>query len=198
MPSGTRRRIRLLLTGSILAVLGAGCDSVAAPQRPLARTYDLTTVLDTFSFETSPYMVPGCEGALMYCTLRRPMTEATLGGLLVLSGESGPTGTATAQTTGRFCEAYDWRVPSGCTTLGPSVDRDYPYGSVSITTWAGNAPDSVVIQLGRAGPIGQDMPTIYLWGRRVGSDIVGRIYWSLTINRSPPSHRGTFIARLRR
>jgi hypothetical protein len=196
VPSHSEARLRgapILLLCSAAAMMAA-CESITdSPRHQLAGTYELTTLLDTFTFETSPYMVPGCEGALMYCTLYRPMNEARFDGLLVLSGGAGPTGSATAQTNGRFCEAHDWQIPSGCARLGPATDRDYPYGAVTILTRPGSDADSVEIVLGRESP--GAMPTVRFWGRRSGDDIVGRIYWSLTINRSPPSHRGTFIAR---
>lgn len=191
--------VALLVLSGTLSTSIIACESItgSSSKRPLEGMYEITTQLDTFSFEVSPYMVPGCEGALMYCTLRRRMTEATLGGLMGISGGSGPSGAATARLNGRFCDAHDWQIPSGCARLGPLTDREYPFGSVSVARQPGGAPDSVEIRLGDEGPIGQKIPKIYLSGRRVGRDIVGRIYWARTINRSPPSHRGTFVARLR-
>lgn len=197
--STAARIVALLVFGGTLTTSLTACESITGSKsrHPLQGMYELTTLLDTFSFETSPYMVPGCEGASMYCTLRRPMSDATLGGTMGISGGPGPSGAATARLNGRFCDAYDWQVPSGCARLGPLADRDYPYGSVNITRLPGSDPDSVEIRLGDEGPIDQSMPKIYLFGRRVGRDIVGRVYWARTINRSPPSHRGTFVARLR-
>ena len=180
----------------MLAAAIAGCEQITGQEKhELAGTYEFTAAFDTFSFETSPYMVPGCVQGFLYCTLRRPMTEATLSGVVLLSGPAGPIGDAVAHTSGRFCEASDWRVPSGCAVLGPVTDREYRFGKVTLLPGSEGDPDSVMIDLGRDAPIDQSMATLHLWGHRSGDDIVGTIYWSLTINRSPPSHRGTFIAR---
>jgi hypothetical protein len=179
---------------AILALLGCR-DSTGL--KPPAGVYDLTTVLDTVSFETGAPSPPDCPSFTMYCTHYRAFAGGSLGGLISVSDQSGVVFNLSGLTTdgrvsGEFCTAFD--LAAGCTAVGPKTEYTFPTGVFYIDRESAFAPDSVFISL--AGP-GGSPAHLYLRGVFVDGDIVGRIYWSLTTNRSPPAHLGSFVARRR-
>ena len=175
----------------ILALVGCR-DSTAL--RPPAGVYDLTTVLDSVSFETSAPSPPDCPSVgSMYCTHHRAFNGGSLGGVISVSDQTGTAVYASgrltdAQVSGQFCTSFS--LTAGCDAVGPMTDYTFSTGAYYTKTATAAAPDSVFISL--YGP-GGSPARMELRGVYVNGDIVGRIYWSLTTYRSPPAHLGSFV-----
>jgi hypothetical protein len=180
------------ITGFILAVAIAsscGDPATAPPATPVVRTYDVTTVLDEFYYETSA-PDPDCPGAQLHCSHVRAFSGATPTGTLT-TPDSFPTllGSVvlnvTASFGGQFCDSID---RTGCLHVGPIAMAPYQ-GTLSVTA---NTVSATV-----DGPLTDVChPVVELLGVRVGDSLSGSVKWYLCPNRSPPTHTGQFIARL--
>jgi hypothetical protein len=191
--------LRLLL----LTVIAAGCGDAVAPVggHPRSGTDDVPTRLQTFSFETPAPSPPDCPDFTLYCTHVRPANGATLSGVLVIGDSTAPIGTLTdfrdvhATLTGRFCGEIDYQALTGCTRLAEPATLDYPVGTFVV------APDfatdtMLTLTVRAAESLGRN---VMLTGVRFrGDSLAGAIAWRMTVNRSPPTFRGTFVARRRK
>ena|SRR5215216_1650808 len=191
---------------AVALAMGAGCGDDAQPTtttpipttaHPLVGTYDVTTVLTSFSFETGSPSPPDCTSSGPYCTHIRPNTAgATLDGTLVVedtvvSNSAGRFLILNGTFTGRFCDSIDTRTLTGCTRVGPPTVISYPLGGIDLT--GDTLKHGSVRATSSSAP-----PHIEFWDVVYGKDsLSGRLDWAMTINRSPPTYRGTFVARRR-
>jgi len=174
------------------------------PANPLVGTFDVTTTLDTFTFETAAPSPPDCPGSTLYCTHSRPANGATLSGSVSVANvtnvnsANGPTLESTnvhGEFTGRFCATIDYQNLTGCMTLGGQQTLEYPSG---VLRSSGVLTDiSILLD----GPIVHTTDPRRVWlteATFAGDSIAGRVYWALSTGRSPPAYRGTFVARRHR
>ena len=161
-------------------------------------TFDLTTVLDSFSFETGgPPPQPDCpNNTTQYCTHFRAYSGATLTGTLVLVPEANPGATFERFLTvgsfgGTFCDAIDTQTLTGCTHASAVATTTYSDGSLSKNTL-----DAVSDFAGTVGGAGLG-PNVRLIGMMSRDSLYGRVQWSQFVARSPPTHIGRFVARRR-
>jgi hypothetical protein len=201
------RRMRCLprpgLTLTLLALAGLGaCRETVGPTRavhPVAGTYDVTAVLDRYAFETGGPIPPSCM--VPYCTHYRYAADGALMGSLIGSVVVADTvdqrsfelrfPLVSGTFSGRFCAAHDM---SGCLRLGDSVTTFFPRGTLLLKLGAADTSGSAMVQ-------GPEMlsPVIYFFVTRfAGDSMYGRLSWSLTVNRMPPTYSGAFVARRRR
>src|SRR5438067_4552430 len=104
------------LAACVLAVaIASNCNQPATPG-PAVIKYDVTTTLDSFSFETGAPSPPDCPNSTLYCTHRRAFSGAELFGTLILTDSSShpnelvPTG----MFGGKFCDSIDYAGLTGC------------------------------------------------------------------------------------
>lgn len=199
---------RAVVLAAALA-LGACDDGVAAverpPSHPLVGTYDFVARFTEFSFEISPSDPQGPQSGGMYCSVQRDPGEARLAGTFVICDtvviRASP-GQAVAQATfhdvrgtfaGRCCETVDAAAPTGCGRMGASTTVEYPPGTVPTGSPMSDSA-AVFVLLQRAASSG----SVRLQGARFHRDsLYGEVYWAETMNRRPPTCRGTFVARRR-
>jgi hypothetical protein len=196
-------RSAALLRAILLAAITAGCRDAVAPDRahPLSGTYDVTSTLQTFSFETPAPSPPDCPDFTLYCTHVRAANGASLGGVLVIGDSTASLGALTdfrdvhATFTGRFCDVIDYQTLTGCARLGEPATLDYPVGTLVVGP--DFATDTLLTLTVRAAEsLGRN---VMLTGVRLrGDSLTGAIAWRLTTGRSPPTYRGTFVARRRK
>jgi hypothetical protein len=196
--------MRLRTTGCalLLTAIAVACSDATAPDRrhPLSGTYDVETTLTTFSFETAAPSPPDCTSFTLYCTHVRPATGVPLSGVLVVGDSTVPIDRLTdfrdvhGTFTGRFCDTIDYQTLTGCAHLGESTTIDYPLGTfVVASTYATDT--TLVLTLRTRESLG---PNVMLSGMRFrGDSLTGAITWRMTVNRSPPTFYGTFVARRR-
>jgi hypothetical protein len=162
---------------------------------PLAGTWEVTTAIDLFTFETAAPSPPDCPSATLYCPHYRPDTLGRLSftmNIADVDAADGPISypVISSTVTGMFCDSYS--LAPGCThakAVGPLV---YPTGDV-IGPFGQRVPaDSVSGRL--HGPADE---IIHFEGRVAGDSIVGRLYWAQHVTRWPPAHLGNFVARRR-
>lgn len=188
-----------------LLIIGVACSDATGVSRssPLAGVWDVTTALDTFTFEAGP-PAPGCSINFMYCAIIRPTSGASLSGSLTITDDVGsdtrmlsPT-VVSASFQGAFCNSIDYTNFTGCLHVGPSTARDYSTGSV--TLGADFATDSVLALMVRgADEAPQQYPSVHFNDVKIAADsMYGSLVWTLTVDRDPPSYRGTFVAHRRR
>jgi hypothetical protein len=181
----------------IRALLGlAACTEPSTRSHPLAGSYDLTTVLDSFSFETSAPSLPDCpyQG---YCTHRRAFQGATLTGSMNISINPIHRDSLAAQGSfaGLMCDVVDYQHLGGCLHVAPRTDAyltqpDYQHSYT----------DSTFQLLMRTdGPVetAYTRPFLFLTGTLRGDSISGEVSWLRSQGRSPPTHYGTFVGRRR-
>jgi hypothetical protein len=185
--------------------LVAACDDVTIPKsttHPLVGTWDVTARLDTFLYEfpNSP-RPPECSLTELYCRISRPTLGATLTGVLVipdsLIGGGQPSGDslnvrlpAHGTFEGFGCTSIDFDRGTGCLRMG-EIDGTYSLGFASVfasdSTWTFTRIP------------GEYTPSVSLVGRLPAGDVMtGRVEWQLSVGRTPPQYRGTFVARRRR
>lgn len=177
----------------------------------LVGTWDVTTVLDQFSFETGVILGdPECTNTF-YCTHHRPANGATLAGALVI-GDSVAQGSVPGTPplswleypvvrgtfTGRFCDTVDYQTLTGCTHLGETTTLDYPSGYFRGYPSGPSPADTSYGGVVRGpNPAGRNISFVIV--SIDGTDAFsGRVYWEMTTGRSPPSYSGRFIAHRRR
>jgi hypothetical protein len=155
--------------------------------------YDVTTTLDSFSFETGAPSPPECPNSTLYCTHRRAFTGAELFGTLILTDSVSnldwqvPTGTF----GGKFCDSIDRAGLTGCLHVSAIPVAFYKGG-----LWRRMGPNTT----GSFGEVGGSglTPAIYFLGTSSGESLYGRVWWVQMENRSPPTHYGRFVARRRK
>jgi hypothetical protein len=162
------------------AVVGLGCTE---PQH--TAVYEVATKLDAFTFEIGAGPPPWpCSSSMMYCTIVRPDSLGRLAGTFTTDETVSGTPTITATMTGQFCSNYDL---TGCLAVGPSFTVTFTdpgtYRAAG-SAWLRGPGD------------GSTADVLSLSDITVTPDsMFGKVYWSLSMNRSPPSHQGTFVAR---
>jgi hypothetical protein len=173
------------------AALVIGCE-VTGPRSPLEGDYDVTTVLDTFSFETAAPSPPDCPAFTLYCTHVRAFSGATLSGVLHITddGRGSDSLKGSGTFSGFMCASVDYAGLTGCTSVKSRTDY---YASSHSTV----APGSLSLEL-EAGELSDYKPLLSFLGNFAGDSIAGRVYWRAAAGRSPPTHWGRFIARRRR
>jgi hypothetical protein len=181
-----------LCTLSLLAAAVACGGDVAGPKNPLAGTWDVTTVLDTYNVEV------GCP-TQMYCTQSYPATGASLIGQLVIDPaitDTVPHGTF----TGAFCDTFDF--DNGCTHVGPPIVSQLDEGTV---TRGDSYQTSQLLYIFVRGPDDPARLPDYHSYEHIsfrdvtvdGDSAYGAVYWARTIARNPPHYIGTFVAHRR-
>ena len=197
-----RKSLPVLSVVSVLSIVSIACNDVEAPRpvNPLVGTWELTTVLDTFSFETPAPSLPDCPYHTEYCTHYRTNTAgAGIAGMLEVSEQTpGADPAADLLVEGdlmaSFCDVIDYQGLTGCTHVSDSKSVHYT-GSIS-----GFTTDSTMGTLHFV--IGEPDPTGFGLGQQLRSYAVtvdsdsmyGNIYWGSGGGRSPPTYRGTFVA----
>ena len=177
----------------MLATL-AGCEATEpAPRFPMAGTYELTTVLDTFTFEIGHGPITcGRDG---YCDRSSADTTGRLTGTFTIVDDMDAANTGhpivNSEIAGRFCDTKEY-ITYTCTHASELPVTIYPTGDITgPVVWSAVPGDvNALIQ----GPASQ---RIYLAGRFDGDSIVGKVYWQLYMERSPPRYSGTFVAKRR-
>jgi hypothetical protein len=183
---------RAALVVVALAVLPACRSTEPLPVPPLAGTYEFTTVLDTFSFETPAPSPPDCPAATLYCTHFRADTNGRLSGTLTVGDQITITGGDTTYTlvaatiAGRFCDAIDRVTLTGCTHVRDVATMSYSRGEIE-----GRPLTSGERYARIQGPDNQGLS---IAARFSPDSIVGRVYWTEFVTRSPPAYRGSFKA----
>jgi hypothetical protein len=160
----------------------------------MAGTYDLTTVLDTFTFEIGEG--PLTCGGYGYCSRSSADTMGRLSGTFTIGDPRTSAGNVhpvvNAVIAGRFCDARDY-TNYVCTHASDVAATSYPSGDIE-------GPVLVAAVPGDASGVirGEATQRVGLSGVFYGDSIVGRIFWQLIAARSPPSYSGRFVARRRR
>jgi hypothetical protein len=205
--------LRVAITGLVVAAVTA-CDHSTAIDAPgpvpfnarIAGTYDVSVVLDTFSFETparSP-TDPDCPQAVLYCTHFRTSTvDARLSGTLIVDASGIPKSDGTYEVTfrgtfgGRHCDAIDRERFTGCVSTRP-IDP-LPYADTSLWRDSLYATRGAIAGI-RLISVPPDIyaPWISLEAFYEGDSLRGRLVWGLFMARSPPTFWGTFVAKKRR
>lgn len=182
-------RVRLEVRGTrlgaqtrLIALAANGVADTTMLEVPLVGgVYDVTTRLQTFSFETPAPSPPDCPSYTLYCTHTRAFDGASLTGTLTITRDS-----VYGNFAGLFCSA--WTL-DGCTAVSAKAPEDYPYYSA----------DKVVAGAGFSTWVGGGQRSnVRLSAMASGDSLYGSVYWAQYVTRSPPAHRGTFVARLRR
>jgi hypothetical protein len=185
------RLLRPTLVLSCFAiVLAASCrESSVEPQRvarPMTGTYDFTTVLDTFSYETT-------VGAPGTCTIYCPHVSADSTGKLA--------GTFTVGDSVAYFYIFGslvYREVSAAITgtfAGTPIQETYPSGLLSGPLLMPDAVDGskVYVQLE-----GQTTAAVDLVGTVAGDSITGTAMWTLHSGSGHgPRYTGHFVARRR-
>jgi hypothetical protein len=160
----------------------------------MAGTYDLTTVLDTFTFEIGEG--PIVCGGYRYCTRSKADTTGRLSGTFTIGDVTDFANNVhplvNAVVAGRFCDAVDY-TSYVCTHARDVPATSYPSGTIAGPVLASAVPDEASGVL--HGPVAQQLG---LNGVFYGDSIVGKVYWWLTTTRNPWTYTGTFVARRRR
>lgn len=183
-----------------LIVVAAACSDSAAPQpkNPVDGVWDVTTVLDTFTFETSPASYPDCDQYAQYCTHRMEADGAILSGTLTIrddvpDDDALESAELSGSFVGRFCDDIAFVGATGCLQLPPST-IEYPIAVV----YGPSSDASGAIFSAWLSADGMLSPKIGLTNVEFdGDSLHGDITWSLTEGRSPPTYRGTFVAHRR-
>lgn len=197
-------RALLALIGALLVAVVA-CGSISDPPKiqrvpsPLAGTWELTTHLDAFSFETSAPSPPDCPENSMYCThLRTTTAGAYLGGAVDIRDTSSAADSIarTLLVTGvlqvSFCNSIDYAGLTGCTSVSDRAAIQYA-GSIGKSDY-GDTPESLSFVIGEPDDgSGRHREVRSLNLRYAGDSIYGPIYWGASAGRSPPSYRGTIV-----
>lgn len=185
--------VRTVATSLLLVAALASCHVTEPSRFPMTGTYDLTTVLDTFTVEIGAG--PLACGVDSYCTRSFVDTTGKLSGTFTIGDatDSANTGLPVhAVIAGRFCDAIDTTHVTGCNHASDVPATGYPSGSIAGPVLASAVPGDAngTIQ----GPIAQ---RVNLSGVFFGDSIVGKVYWQLVTDRHPPAYTGTFVARRR-
>jgi hypothetical protein len=151
-------------------------------------TYDVTTTLDSFSFETSG---PGCLS--LYCFHFRAFAGAELTGTLTLpdSALRPDDPLATGTFGGTFCDSIDYVDLTGCLRVA----------TIRVMAFEGyvspRMPDDPTFSLFMVSRDSTPEITFSVL-RAEGDSLVGRVSWTLRPWRFPPTHYGRFVARRRK
>lgn len=186
-----------------LAALLLACDDVTVPGRdpvhPFAGTWDVTTQLDSFVYESGSS--PECPGQL-YCGHYRPATGAALVGELIITDTLTASGQASGGGLDAVLRAHGefggigcirWTYGADCQEMGSRAGR-YTSGAAVVDATPEGANVWVVVRMP-----GEYAPSVHLQGAApVGDEWRGRVRWELSVARVPPHYRGTFVARRRR
>jgi len=166
------------LLAAVLVTIGMACSDATGPAH---RTYDITTSLDSFTFETA---CPPSPNGMLYCAYAVPANGlARLSGSVTVSDNW-----ANPAFTGAFCDQADRFT--GCSHASP-VAMDSALGAV--------VSDDPLTLIARFS-LGKNHGAIVLDGTSFdGETIRGRVSWTIVNDvRFPSIHSGTFIARPRR
>ena len=196
-----RQNFRLRAVACGLAIAGfAACSSteivtVKPEPLPLEGRWIVTTALDTFHYE-SGMSPPGCT--FMYCDHYVADTSGRLTVTMTLAGDSIGAGGVrqyrllSDSVTGSFCDAINYYVaPLGCTHVSPYPPTSYPVAKV--TPSGGADVPSGLVDIVLTDSLRRK--TVSLKGAYAGDSIRGRVYWTESFGRSPPSYTGVFTAR---
>jgi hypothetical protein len=189
-----------LLAFAALLVASCGSTEPRHVSGPLVGTWDITTALDTFTFETPAPSPPDCPAFTLYCThlradtLGRLAVTLTIGDSVVTTTGAGVYNEVSSVVWGSFCDSLpNLGTCAHARPIGPVV---YPIGQVTGPRSVIAAGDRVQGELW--GPTVGQREIVSLSGRFDGDSIIGTVYWAMYVSRSPPSHRGTFVARRRK
>lgn len=182
------RGLRLGAITQLVAVAANGvADSTTLIVPSVGGVYDLTTRFQTFSFETGAPSPPDCPGYTMYCTHTRAFDGAALEGTLIVARQS-----VSGRLGGLFCS--EWSL-AGCSAVKAMPTADYGYVP-RFKALDGVGAFHIQLQLG--GYADSFTPLVFFHGTASGDSLYGTLSWSQYQGRSPPTHSGTFVARLKR
>lgn len=184
--SATVRGVQLGAVTQLIADVENGPSGMLTVQVPaVGGVYDVTTRMTTFSFETPAPSPPDCPSPTLYCTHVRPFTGASFTGTLTVTRDS-----VYGNFGGLFCNAWS---DIGCTSVLPMPAADYAYYTATkILNGAG--PFSIALRV----PGSEFNPIAGFSATPDADSLYGTVYWAKYPGRSPPTHRGTFVATLRR
>lgn len=178
---------------------GLAVDSTAlvpAPIRALAGTYELSTTMTKFTYETGPIGYADCPNqASLYCThVRAPLDSAMLAGTIVLSSptDSVPFFSTSATLTGRFCDSIDPKTSLGCVHVGPPTVQVYSGGGISVAK-SFPTPSDVSGTMRVPDPDDLGAHVDFIEAHADADSIYGTLLWELTVNRSPPTYYANFV-----
>jgi hypothetical protein len=183
------------LAGLAALVIATSCDALSPGNDPIV-VYDVTTTLDSFSFETAAPSLPDCPSHPAmppYCTHVRAFEGATLSGVLTLK-MMGDSVVPSGSFTGLMCSSIDYAGLTGCTAVAQRSDEYGPWTPSAIYKAGGDSLASIHLRVGS----GLDYkPILSLSGPMLGDSIIGTVLWAAAPGRSPPTHSGRFVARRR-
>jgi hypothetical protein len=182
--------VRSILFGIVAVAANTSCNPLGPNES--VDVYDVTTTFDTFFFETAAPSPPDCPftpNMSPYCTHARAFSGATLTGMMSLTA-SGDSLIPAGTFSGKMCSAYDVSAPTGCTAVMERTDEYGPGFSASRIQSDGS---TINISM-RVGSGSDFQPLLGLSGKVLGDTIRGTILWSAAPGRSPPTHRGEFVA----
>jgi hypothetical protein len=170
----------------LVAVASSGtADSVPVFVPAVGGTYDVTTTLRTFSFETGAPSPPDCPAySVLYCTHVRSFDGASLTGTLTITRDS-----VYGQFGGLFCSA--WTL-DGCTGVRSMPSTAYTYNMNPSAI-----PDAGSFYLSVRGP-GEFDPFVGFNATADADSLYGDVHWAASPGRSPPTHYGQFVAHIKR
>ncbi len=184
--SATVRGVQPGAFAQLVADVENGPTGTLAVQVPaVGGVYDVTTRMATFSYETPAPSPPDCPGYTMYCTHVRPFTGAEMTGTLTITRDS-----VYGMFGGLFCNTWS---DIGCTSVVDMPVTGYAYYTFT-KKLAGPGPFSIALRI----PGAIENPVVVFNAAPDADSLYGSVSWSTYPARSPPTHRGTLVARLRR
>ncbi|MHB1313079.1 MAG: Ig-like domain-containing protein [Gemmatimonadaceae bacterium] len=182
-----------------------GSAEITVVPSAYAGTYDITAVTDTFSFE-----VPGPSGSDCpqpgYCTHRRAYPGGIFAATMTLADKRGK----------RYEGSGGGDFPMASMTLRGTFCRQWEYGDTSFSCTTVNTVDSLTVpgswavdttsrRFSASFGSGSFSADTYRPYGNVGFDaalsgdsLYGRFMWQRTLNRSPDTQYGPFVARRRK
>jgi hypothetical protein len=151
------RGTRLGAETRLIAIAFNGvADSTVLDVPLVGGVYDMTTQLQTFSFETAAPSPPDCPSQTLYCTHTHAFAGASMTGTLTIARDS-----VYGNFGGLFCSA--WSL-DGCSAVKSLAAMDYPYySSTKVVTGPGSFP---------------------IWLRAQGADFTPTVSFALTFRRA--------------
>ena len=198
-------RVSLPLSGVLLLFAAACHDATTRPRlvSPLVGQWELTTHLDTFTFETAAPSPPDCPNYTVYCTHVRTETDgAYLAGMIEVEDSTSSSDTisttvfAHGTVEARFCDEVDdsYVTAAGCLHVSDLTSIAYS-GTISGVPDS-TTPGSLDVVIGEPGDAFGFSITMRSYDATFAADsIYGSIYWGQSGGRSPPTYRGTFVMR---
>jgi hypothetical protein len=203
-----RMRIGIGRLATILEIttvtFGLACGHSTAPKQTtrssrhsLIGVYDVTTNIDSFSFEGGSSHCPIPPGT---CAIVRPFTGGYLAGVFTIGDSLEAVSTTTDRLpivfgtfAGRPCAQEDFNASTGCAALGDTVRDDYNKVLMPIVT--PTAPEyqrsfDFMLATSIAGQRVLEFRSI----RATGDTVWGTLRWQTRVMRNSPTFYATFRA----